>query len=359
VKGFIRKYPFQCYLVGGQVRDQLLGLDSNDYDFVVLGETPESLISLGLIPVGKSFPVFLDPETKDEYALARKEIKTGHGHREFSFVFDPSVTLEEDLIRRDFTINALCMKEDGVVLDFHHGLADLKNGVLRHISAHFVEDPLRVFRAAKFAARLNFTIAKETIELLKVICQSGELAYLSKERICAEFNDALNTEAFDVFVEVLSELGLWDDYRNDFLMIKELSRMKVLDHKWIVNGALSCRDEEVSYQKWQEKYLLPNHVVKKAKLLSLVFKLKTENFTQENTVLKILQHVQDGKNDVARMELSDLLSDTSSIVSMGELPAKLNALFDHFKKLSWSPQISSQDEAVKIKIAWLNKFLKI
>ena len=182
------------YLVGGAVRDDLLQLPVKERDWVVVGATPEEMQSLGYRQVGKDFPVYLHPETKEEYALARTERKSGQGHTGFSCNSDPSVTLEDDLSRRDLTINAIARDSDGKLIDPYGGLADLKAGVLRHVSPAFTEDPLRVLRVARFQARfahLNFTIHESTLALMRDIASSGELELLPNERTWRELEKAL------------------------------------------------------------------------------------------------------------------------------------------------------------------------
>ena len=179
----------QIFLVGGAVRDQLLQLKIKDRDHVVLGSTPEELLQLGYQQVGKDFPVFLHPQTGEEYALARTERKQGTGYKGFTCYAGKEVTLEEDLIRRDLTINAIAMSEKGELTDPYNGLDDIKNKQLRHISPAFSEDPLRVLRVARFAARfykLGFSIAAETLALMQTLTQSGELNHLTAERIWQE-----------------------------------------------------------------------------------------------------------------------------------------------------------------------------
>ena len=168
----------QTYLVGGAVRDKLLDIPIKDRDWVVVGATPEEMLDKGFKPVGKDFPVFLHPETKEEYALARTERKSGKGYKGFTFHTSPDVTLEDDLQRRDLTINAIAEDEHGVLIDPYGGAADLKEKMLRHVSPAFVEDPLRVLRIARFAASLGFKIAPETMALLKDISESDELEAL-------------------------------------------------------------------------------------------------------------------------------------------------------------------------------------
>lgn len=192
----------QIYLVGGAVRDMLLNITPEDRDYVVFGATPDEMIQLGFIPVGKDFPVFLHPVTKEEYALARREIKTGLKHTDFHFYFGKDVTKEEDVLRRDFTINALIYDEKNKqLIDLVHGREDLENKIIRHITDdHFPEDPLRVLRMCRFAAKLNFEIAPETLHLAKTMVLNGALKHLPKERIFQEFEKALQTAHFEKFL---------------------------------------------------------------------------------------------------------------------------------------------------------------
>jgi tRNA nucleotidyltransferase (CCA-adding enzyme) len=179
------------YRVGGSVRDELIGRKASDRDFLVVGATPEIMVASGFVPVGQDFPVFLHPETHEEYALARTERKHGRGYRGFQFFATPDVTLEEDLRRRDLTINAMARDAEGRLVDPFGGEADLRAGVLRHVSDAFVDDPLRVLRVARFAARFAFRIADETIALMRDIAASGELATLAPERVWQELSRGL------------------------------------------------------------------------------------------------------------------------------------------------------------------------
>ena len=177
---------FHVYRVGGSVRDELIGRDHGDRDWVVVGATPEIMTASGYKPVGSDFPVFLHPDTREEYALARTERKHGRGYRGFEFFASPDVTLEQDLARRDLTINAMARDENGVLIDPYGGADDLRAGILRHVSPAFVEDPLRVLRVARFAARFGFKVARETKALMRAIVASGELETLAPERIWQE-----------------------------------------------------------------------------------------------------------------------------------------------------------------------------
>jgi tRNA nucleotidyltransferase (CCA-adding enzyme) len=177
----------QIYVVGGAVRDQMLGLPVQDRDYVVVGATPDEMIALGFTPVGQDFPVFLHPQTHEEYALARTERKSGHGYKGFTVYATPEVTLEEDLRRRDLTINAMALDEAGRLIDPYGGQADLKGKTLRHVSEAFAEDPVRILRVARFAARLTeFTVAPETLGMMRQIVEAGEVDALVPERVWQE-----------------------------------------------------------------------------------------------------------------------------------------------------------------------------
>lgn len=198
------------YLVGGAVRDRLLGLGHGDRDFVVVGETQESMERAGFRAVGRDFPVFLHPETGEEYALARTERKSGRGYRGFVVAADPSVTLQEDLQRRDFTINAIAQDEAGELIDPYGGVRDIDARVLRHVSPAFSEDPLRVLRAARFMARfagLGFSIAPETMALMREMVFSGELTELTPERVWQELRRAVTSETPSAFLRTLHDCG--------------------------------------------------------------------------------------------------------------------------------------------------------
>ncbi len=202
----------EIYLVGGAVRDQLLGLPAEERDWVVVGATPEEMTALGYRPVGRDFPVFLHPRTNEEYALARTERKTGRGYRGFSFQASPDVTLVEDLQRRDLTINAIAQDESGQLIDPYGGQRDLEDRLLRHVSSAFNEDPVRALRVARFAARfqpLGFRIAEETRERMREMVRSGEMTALIPERVFQELRRALMEPAPQVFVEVLVDCGAW------------------------------------------------------------------------------------------------------------------------------------------------------
>ncbi|GMQ90912.1 MAG: fused tRNA nucleotidyltransferase/2',3'-cyclic phosphodiesterase/2' nucleotidase/phosphatase Cca [Gammaproteobacteria bacterium] len=200
----------EIYLVGGAVRDKLLGLEVKDRDYVVVGSTPEEMVSLGYKPVGADFPVFLHPDSKEEYALARTERKSGHGYKGFTVYSAPDVTLDEDLKRRDLTINAMAEDRNGNLIDPFHGKDDLENGFLRHVSEAFREDPVRILRTARFAARFSkwgFRVAHDTYALMKKMVEDGEVDHLVPERVWSETKRALGEQQPVRYFRVLRRCG--------------------------------------------------------------------------------------------------------------------------------------------------------
>ncbi|MDD5277677.1 MAG: multifunctional CCA addition/repair protein [Methylovulum sp.] len=200
----------EIYLVGGAVRDKLLGLPVTEQDWVVIGATPETMLKQGFRSVGKDFPVFLHPQTYEEYALARTERKTAHGYKGFSVHATPDVSLEQDLLRRDLTINAMAMSKDGELVDPYHGQRDLDQRIFRHVSPAFAEDPVRILRVARFAARytrLGFKLADETCALMQAMVAAGEVDYLVPERVWAELYKALNEPVPSAFFHTLIRCG--------------------------------------------------------------------------------------------------------------------------------------------------------
>jgi len=232
------------YLVGGAVRDKLLNYPFTERDWVIVGATPKELLNQGFVQVGSDFPVFLHPNTKEEYALARTERKSGNGYKGFEFFTDTQVTLEEDLSRRDLTVNAIAEDCDGNIIDPYGGLNDLSDKILRHVSDAFSEDPLRVLRVARFAARyhhLGFKIADETLLLMTHISDSGELKYLSAERVWIETVKALKEQSPRIYIEVLRKCNalsklfpeieqLFKSSQNDAKMNTGIHTLISLDH---------------------------------------------------------------------------------------------------------------------------------
>ena len=202
----------EAYLVGGAVRDQLLNIPVHERDWVVVGATPEQMLAQGYTPVGKDFPVFLHPETHEEYALARTERKTAPGYHGFVFHADASVTLEQDLYRRDLTINAIAKNAQGQLFDPYHGQRDLQQKILRHVSPAFAEDPVRILRLARFAARfhhLGFRIADETLTLMQAMVVQGEVSALTPERVWRESERALGEKNPQIFLMFCGNVEHW------------------------------------------------------------------------------------------------------------------------------------------------------
>lgn len=214
-----------AYIVGGAVRDSLLGLPVGDRDWVVVGSSPEAMVKLGFIPVGGDFPVFLHPKTKEEYALARTERKSGKGYKGFVFFAGPNVSLEDDLRRRDLTINAIAKGHDGQLIDPLNGVADIQTKVLRHVGQAFAEDPVRLLRLARFAARFSdFSIAPETILLAKELVSSGEVDALVPERVWQEVAKGLMTSNPGRMFTVLQETGALERIAPGLIFKPELVR---------------------------------------------------------------------------------------------------------------------------------------
>ena len=227
----------QEFLVGGAIRDKILGIatESTERDYVVVDSSPEEMKSLGFRQVGKEFPVFLHPQSKEEYALARLERKVGKGYKGFEFITSKSVTLEQDLSRRDLTINAIAQNKDGSgeYIDPFGGLDDIKARKLKHVSEAFTEDPVRILRTARFASRFNhlgFTIDSKTLDLMKMMVSSGEVDALTPERVFKEINLSMNSESPSIFFEVLIETGA---YQRLFPMLEmtQAVNLKLLDHE--------------------------------------------------------------------------------------------------------------------------------
>lgn len=221
----------QIYLVGGAIRDELLGLPVVERDWVVVGATPKQMLALGYQPVGKDFPVFLHPETHEEYALARSERKTKPGYSGFVFNTDTNITLEQDLLRRDLTINAIARDVDGKIIDPYQGVRDIQKRILRHVSEAFVEDPVRVLRVARFAAKLanfGFTVASETNVFMQRMVTNGEVSHLVAERVWQELVKTLKTAIPSTFFQVLSACRARDIIFPE-LQALTLEQIKIID----------------------------------------------------------------------------------------------------------------------------------
>ena len=289
----------KIYLVGGAVRDKLLGYPHHEKDWVVVGATPEEMIKLGYKPVGKDFPVFLHPETNEEYALARTERKTAPGYHGFVCHSDPAVTLEEDLLRRDLTINAMAADTDGSIIDPYGGRRDLDAKILRHVSPAFAEDPLRILRTARFAARyfhLGYHIAAETIALMRAMVESGEIDALVTERVWKELQRALGEPNPEQFFFTLQNCGAQSR------LLPELDA--VTTHTWdaLKRSAASsapettrfamlfCELDAIAAQSLCERLKAPNAYRELATLISTRLRA-LQTIASANDVLDLLNSV--------------------------------------------------------------------
>jgi tRNA nucleotidyltransferase (CCA-adding enzyme) len=255
----------KAYVVGGAVRDELLGLPVVDRDWVVVGATPEDMTAQGFRPVGKDFPVFLHPQTREEYALARTERKSGRGYKGFTVYAAPDVTLEDDLRRRDLTINAMARAEDGALIDPFGGARDLQARVLRHVSDAFGEDPVRILRVARFAARFDFRVAQETAELMRAMVEAGEVEDLVPERVWQELARGLCEPHPQRMLEVLEACGaltrLIPELRPDAALGAALARAAAARAPLAVRfTVLTARLAEPELQALAERLRAPNEV---------------------------------------------------------------------------------------------------
>lgn len=268
----------QAYLVGGAVRDQLLGLEVKDRDWVVVGATPKEMLAKGYKQVGADFPVFLHPGSREEYALARTERKQGRGYHGFSVYSAPDVTLEQDLERRDLTINAMAQTENGDIVDPFDGQADIENRTLRHVSDAFAEDPLRILRTARFAARfrpLGFTVCDKTMALMRGMVEAGEVDHLVPERVWQELQRALHEQAPEAFFEVLQDCGALAT------LIPELAPPQVFDSAM---AALRCTHKK-SNASTEEHFAALLSPLEESEAISRAKKLKAPNESQRLTRL--------------------------------------------------------------------------
>ncbi len=308
----------ETYLVGGAVRDKLLGIPATERDWVVVGATEQQLIDLGFTQVGKDFPVLLHPETKEEYALARTERKIGKGHTGFVCDANASVTLKEDLYRRDLTINAIAESADGMLIDPYDGKQDIEKRILRQVSPAFEEDPLRILRVARFAARFeNFDIHPDTMALMQRMVQRGDLQELAPERIFAEIEKTLNTKSPQIFFNLIAELAgnelLWPEISSDG--IATLAQMaRITDDRILRFSALLrfCDSSQVS--KITARLRLPKYLTELAKFG--VEKYVAWHQIEEmdsNDILEFLYDVDAFRRNDRFYRLNKLYEDISSI----------------------------------------------
>ena len=278
----------KTYIVGGFLRDQLLGIEAQDKDFVVVGSTPEEMLARGFQPIGQDFPVFLHPQTKEEYALARTERKSGHGYKGFTFFTNPEVTLEQDLYRRDFTINAIAQEINlegeriGPFIDPFGGQLDLAKKTIKHISPAFEEDPLRILRLARFMAKLNdFMIDPNTLHLVKQMVANGELKYLVPERVWQEFSKGLLEKDPSRMLEVLQDINASEyffppdfEQPNLFKKTKELVHLGA-NHQQDLSNQLAYLLSQIDIDqlgRWVTQWKIPNELQQFAKIFNLLLK---------------------------------------------------------------------------------------
>ena len=328
----------KIYLVGGSVRDRLLHLPVVDRDWVVVGATPDELLALGYQQVGKDFPVFLHPKTKEEYALARTERKSGKGYTGFICDFSKDITLEQDLIRRDLTINAIAMDQEGNIVDPYHGVNDIKLKLLRHVSPAFREDPLRVLRVARFAARyhhLGFRIVDETNNLMKEMVSAGEINTLTAERVWKETEKALATEDPQVYFQVLEQCGalalLFPSLKLSSTITDALKKSTLLTNDLTVRFAVLCGE-----------------FVSKTELEKLCLQIKAPN--QYAKLAIMVQQFHHSVANVTQLTAEQII-ELFNKIDVWRNPAHLNQLIiasQSYAKTELFPQAQYLEQAYKL-----------
>jgi len=354
----------QEFLVGGAIRDKILGIatESTEKDYVVVDSSPEEMKSLGFRQVGKEFPVFLHPQSKEEYALARLERKVGKGYKGFEFNTSKSVTLEQDLSRRDLTINAIAQNKDGSgeYIDPFGGLNDIKARKLKHVSKAFTEDPVRILRTARFASRFNhlgFTIDSKTLDLMKMMVSSGEVDALTPERVFKEINLSMNSESPSIFFEVLIESGA---YQRLFPMLEmtQAANLKLLDHENLtseVRLALWLYDQNPSNIGLLCEHLkCPKDIQQIAELVSIWHNFVSDFLSHKPEEILNFYLKTDGLRRQKRFELildsfKYLNIDTSPIV---QLKNQLNSI-----KISDLKNINIAQELAEERLSVISRFI--
>ena len=290
---------YQIYKVGGAVRDRILGVPSSDNDYVVINGSEAIMKNLGFIKVGKSFPVFIEPNRKEEYALARKEKKIGLGYGGFEFE-TKNVTLKEDLERRDLTINAIAETKDGTLIDPFCGIQDLENRVLRHIAKSFREDPVRVLRLARFQSTFqDFRIAPETKELVLDIRDSGELDNLTKERISLEMQKmVLKTEFPYLFFQSLEKMQV---LKNIFPYLTDISKLKTISGKLTFDNLISILSINTDIDTLRKELVLTNSTYKQTNIFSKLNHFLAKEFSAENLMafFKFIKNIDDLEKSIS------------------------------------------------------------
>ena len=303
----------KIYLVGGAIRDELLGIPYDEKDWLVVNSSHKEMIKQGFKQVGKNFPVYLHPKTKEEYALARKESKIGKGHKKFSFYIKSDVTLKEDLKRRDITINAIAKDESGKLYDPFGGIKDLKNRKIRIVSKAFSEDPLRLFRIARFKSKLadfNFSISRDTLKVLKEMSSNGEINFLSGERIWDETCKALSYKNSSKYFSTLKRVealkyfdGLEKTYSKNLKFLKKMDNERnMILEKWAIINLNSSEVEEL-----EKKIRVPKKISNFRKTFNEVFKITRQKKINEKKILSSLSRMNAFRNELDLLTSFDLL----------------------------------------------------
>ena len=350
----------KIFLVGGAIRDELLGIPFNEKDWVVVNSSHKEMIKRGFKQVGKNFPVYLHPKTKEQYALARKERKTGKGHKNFSFNTKSDVTLIEDLKRRDITINAIAKDDSGKLYDPFGGLKDLKERRIRIVSKAFSEDPLRLFRVARFKsklAELNFSISKDSLEVLKKMSSNNEINYLSGERIWDETQKALSYKNSSKYFTTLKKVGalkyfdgLEKTYYKNLKFLKKMDcEIDMVSEKWAIINLNSSYSEIL-----ERKIRVPNKMSNFRKTLNELFQLIEKKNINEKKLLNSLNKMNFFRNEFNLLNSLDLLQKLKIISSKTNKNWKF--LLNDLKKVKVKTS-GLRDEEIKEKI--FNKRLKV
>ena len=311
----------KVFLVGGAIRDELLGIPFNEKDWVVVNSSHKEMIKQGFKQVGKKFPVYLHPKTKEEYALARQEQKTGKGHKNFSFNTKSGVSLKEDLERRDITINAIAKDESGKLYDPFGGIKDLKNRKIRIVSKAFLEDPLRLFRVARFKSKLadfNFSISRDTLEVLKKMSSNNEINFLSGERIWDETQKALGYKNSSKYFSTLKKVdalkyfdGLENTYSKNLKLLKKMDDKKnMIPEKWAI---INLNSKQANLL--EKKIRVPNKISNFRKIFNEIFKLIQKKNIDEKKLLSSLNRMNFFRSELNLINSLNLLQKLKIISS--------------------------------------------
>lgn len=350
----------KIYLVGGAVRDLLMGKNPSDLDYVVVGSSPEEMIAEGFEKVGADFPVFLHPETKDEYALARTERKVGNGYNGFKTSFSKDVTIEEDLKRRDITINSIAKDiETGEIIDPYNGLSDINNKIIRRVSEHFKEDPLRILRVARFVARFEgFTVEDETMKLMREMYDNGETKHLTKERIWKEFSRAIIVPEGSKFFQVLQNVGVGKDIfplMNGFMNDRELDFILPRIHVSTMDESLKNADLKERVARWS----IPTHGKADLKIVEMWNNLSAPKEISDhvmnscsiwNRIINDFTSLKDISN--ADIKLYEIIKDHDGFRRPERFIEAYSTVKNHFTMLSGNPKCLPEKEVIE---KWIKK----